>query len=95
MKIARRQWLAAAAGTAAGLALAPQAQAQEESKLTFEMYQDGKEEYRWRLKAGNGQVIATGGQGYKAKADCKHAIDVIQKGAAGAKVVEAAPAKKE
>jgi hypothetical protein len=34
----------------------------------------------------NGAVIGTGGQGYKAKADCKHGIDIIMKGAAKAKV---------
>jgi uncharacterized protein YegP (UPF0339 family) len=56
--------------------------------LTFEIYKDAKEEYRWRLKAANGQIIATSGQGYKAKADCRHGIELIQEGAAKAKVEE-------
>jgi uncharacterized protein YegP (UPF0339 family) len=30
----------------------------------FELYKSSNGEYRWRLKASNGQVIATGGEGY-------------------------------
>jgi uncharacterized protein YegP (UPF0339 family) len=56
------------------------------TKLTFETYADAGEDTRWRLKATNGQIIATSGQGYKDKRDCEHAIDVIKKGAAKAKV---------
>ena len=59
------------------------------TKLTFETYEDAKEEYRWRLKATNGQVIATSGQGYPDKRDCDKAIDVIKKGAEKARVEEA------
>ena len=61
--------------------------------LKFEVYQDVKMQYRWRLKAANGQVIATSGQGYKAKADCVNAVEIIKQGAATAKVEEAAPPK--
>jgi uncharacterized protein YegP (UPF0339 family) len=57
--------------------------------LTFETYRDQKEGHRWRLKATNGQIIATSGQGYKDKRDCEHSIDVIKKGAEKAKVQEA------
>ncbi len=59
------------------------------TKLKFETYEDAKNEYRWRLKATNGQIIASSGQGYKDKRDCEHAIDVIKKGAEKAKVEEA------
>lgn len=54
--------------------------------MTFEIYKDAKGEFRWRLKASNGQIVATGGQGYSAKADCKHAIESIQKNAATAMI---------
>jgi len=64
--------------------------AAEERGLTFELYKDAKEEFRWRLKAGNGQIIATSGQGYKDKRDCHRAVEVIQAGAAKAKVEEVA-----
>jgi uncharacterized protein YegP (UPF0339 family) len=52
----------------------------------FEVYVDKAKEYRWRLKAANGQIVAASSEGYKAKADCEHAIDLIKKGAAKAEV---------
>jgi len=58
----------------------------DEKGLTFEIYKDRKEEFRWRLKAANGNIVATSGEGYKAKEDCKKGIETIQKGAATAKV---------
>lgn len=86
----RRAWLWLA-GSVAGVLVVPAAfaAAGRAAGATFEIYQDARKEYRWRLKAGNGQVIATSGQGYKAKADCRHGIDVIQKEAATARVEEA------
>lgn len=51
-------------------------------KLKFEIYKDNKMEFRWRLKAANGESLATSGQGYKAKADCKNGVERIQKDAA-------------
>jgi len=53
----------------------------------FEVYKDAKGEYRFRLKASNGQVIATG-EGYKTKASCMNGIESIKKNAPEAKVVE-------
>lgn len=69
----RRAWLAVAVVAVVGgrgLAADP--------KLTFEIYPDAKDEYRWRLKAANGKVMATSGQGYKAKADCKSGVERIR-----------------
>jgi uncharacterized protein len=57
-------------------------------KLKFEDYQDAKGEYRWRLKATNGQIIGSSSEGYKAKADCEHATDLIKTGAAKSEVVD-------
>ncbi len=86
----RRTWLWLAGSVAGGFAApAAFAAARRSAGATFEIYQDARKEYRWRLKAGNGQVIATSGQGYKAKADCRHGIEVIQKEAAAARVEEA------
>ncbi|MDA3847705.1 MAG: YegP family protein [Vallitaleaceae bacterium] len=53
----------------------------------FEVYQDKAEQFRFRLKAGNGQVIATG-EGYTSKAACLNGIESIKKNAADAKVVD-------
>ena len=76
-----------------GLTALPGTDAQDKTGakrgLTFEVYRDAKKEFRWRLKAANGQTIGTSGQGYRDKGDCRHAIDLIQKGAADAKVEEA------
>ncbi len=54
----------------------------------FEVYKDGKSEYRWRLRASNGQVIATGGEGYASKANAIRGIESVQKNAPAAAVVE-------
>ena len=51
-------------------------------KLKFEIYKDNAMEFRWRLKATNGETLATSGQGYKAKADCKNGVERIMKDAA-------------
>lgn len=34
------------------------------------IYKDKKKEYRWRLKATNGRVLADSGEGYKRKSTC-------------------------
>ena len=47
--------------------------------LKFELYADRADEFRWRLKAGNGAILATGGQGYKAKADAQHGIELVKR----------------
>lgn len=54
----------------------------------FEVYQDKAGEYRFRLKATNGEIIATG-EGYKAKAGCMNGIESIKKNAPDAEIVEA------
>ena len=54
----------------------------------FEVYLDKAGEYRFRLTATNGQIIATG-EGYKSKAGCMNGIESIKKNAPDAAVVEA------
>ncbi|WP_336093422.1 YegP family protein [Leeuwenhoekiella sp. CH_XMU1409-2] len=43
----------------------------------FEVYQDTKNEYRFRLKAGNGQTILAS-EGYAAKASCMNGIESVR-----------------
>lgn len=57
--------------------------AQGKKGLKFEVYKDAKEEFRWRLKGGDGKVLATSGQGYKAKASCMNGVKLMQKEASG------------
>lgn len=54
----------------------------------FEVYMDKAGEFRFRLKATNGQVIATS-EGYKALASCMNGIESVKKNAVDAQVVEA------
>ena len=54
----------------------------------FEIYEDKSGEFRFRLKATNGEVIAQS-EGYKAKASCKNGVESVVKNAADAEVVKA------
>lgn len=49
----------------------------------FELYQDGRGEYRFRLKAGNGEIIAVS-EGYKSKAGALNGIESVRSNAADA-----------
>ena len=53
----------------------------------FEMYIDKAGEYRFRLKATNGQTIATS-EGYGAKAGCLNGIDSVKRNASDAEIDE-------
>ena len=44
----------------------------------FEIYKDKAGEFRFRLKAGNGQIILAS-EGYKAKAGCTNGIESVRK----------------
>ena len=52
---------------------------------TFEIYKDKAGEFRFRLKAADGQVIVTV-RGYKTKASAIEGIESVQKNAPGAKI---------
>jgi uncharacterized protein YegP (UPF0339 family) len=51
----------------------------------FELYKSSSGEYRFRLKATNGQIIATG-EGYKTKASALNGIESVRKNAPAAQV---------
>lgn len=53
----------------------------------FEVYTDKAGEYRFRLKATNGQIIAVS-EGYKAMAGCLNGIDSVKRNAVDAAIVE-------
>ena len=53
----------------------------------FEVYKDKAGEFRFRLKATNGQIIAVG-EGYKALASCLNGIESIKKNAPDAPIVK-------
>ena len=53
----------------------------------FEMYKDKAEEFRFRLKARNGEIIATS-EGYSSKAACENGIESVRRNASEAEIVE-------
>ena len=53
----------------------------------YEVYLDKAGEYRFRLKARNGEIIAVG-EGYKTKTSCLNGIDSIKRNAPDAPVVK-------
>ena len=52
----------------------------------FEIYTDKAGEFRCRLKATNGQVIATG-EGYKTHANCLNGVESVKKNAVDAEII--------
>ena len=52
----------------------------------FELYKDKQDEYRFRLKDGDGVELAMAHKGYESKADCLKVIDLIKSTAGKAKV---------
>jgi hypothetical protein len=54
---------------------------------TFEVYKDKAGEYRFRLKASNGEIIAVG-EGYTSKKSCINGIKSIKKNVLKPKIVE-------
>ena len=53
----------------------------------FEIYNDKAGEFRFRLKARNGQIVATG-EGYKQLASCLNGVDSIKRNAPEAEIVK-------
>lgn len=53
----------------------------------FELYKDGKGEFRFRLKAGNNQNVLSS-EGYKTRASCANGIESVRKNCTDAKRFE-------
>lgn len=63
--------------------------------MYFEIYQEGgvlagllgggTGDWRWRLRGGNHEIIASG-EGYTSKANCSHAIDLMKQTSAATPV---------
>ncbi len=52
----------------------------------FQIFTDKAGEYRWRLRANNNEIIADSAEGYKAKSDCVHGVDLVKELAPTAEV---------
>lgn len=53
----------------------------------FEVYRDKKQNFRFRLKADNGEIIAVS-EGYKSKQSCLKGVESIRQNAGTARVIE-------
>jgi len=53
----------------------------------FEIYTDSAGKFRFRLKAGNGEIVAQG-EAYESKSAAKSGCEAVRRAAADAQVVE-------
>ncbi len=58
------------------------------SNALFELYEGEGEEWRWRCRHDNGNIIADGSQGYSSKQKAKQGLASVQTNTTGAPVVE-------
>lgn len=54
----------------------------------FELFRDRRDEWRWRLRHRNGNVIATSGEGYTRKHNAQKGLRSVVQNAPGAEVTE-------
>lgn len=56
--------------------------------LKFELYLDEADEWRWRLRHRNGNIMADSGEGYTRKANAESAIGTLREHVEDAEVEE-------
>ena len=57
-----------------------------DSNATFQMYEDRSGEWRWRLVHRNGNIVATGGEGYASDRNARRGMRSVKRNALGADV---------
>jgi uncharacterized protein YegP (UPF0339 family) len=55
---------------------------------TFTIYKDARNEFRWRLRANNNEIVADSAEGYNNKSDCQRGIDIVKRESPTANVVD-------
>ena len=55
-------------------------------KATFEVFRDNAGEWRWRLVASNGNIIADSGEGYQSKQGVERGIESVRRSAPDAEI---------
>jgi len=58
------------------------------SKARFELFEDRGGKWRWRLRHRNGNIIASGGQGYSSRQKARQGLQSVQKNAPGAELIQ-------
>jgi uncharacterized protein YegP (UPF0339 family) len=67
---------------------APEADALDVGFAAFEVYRDEVDEWRWRLRHRNGNILADSGEGYTERTDAQDAIESVKRNSPGAGVIE-------
>ncbi|MFB6082629.1 MAG: HVO_2922 family protein [Halorientalis sp.] len=57
-----------------------------DSQAAFEVYRDRADEWRWRLRHRNGNIVADSGEGYVRKRGALNGLESVQRNAPGADV---------
>jgi len=57
------------------------------SHARFELYEDSRGEFRWRLRHRNGQIVASSGEGYTQRHNAQNGIESVRHNALGAMVL--------
>ncbi|NHX36125.1 MULTISPECIES: YegP family protein [Halolamina] len=65
---------------------APEADVLDIGPAAFEVYEDNAGEFRWRLRHRNGQIVATGSEGYAGKSKAENAVDRFKLNAPGSEI---------
>jgi uncharacterized protein YegP (UPF0339 family) len=68
---------------------APEADSLDVGFAAFEVYRDEADEWRWRLRHRNGEIIADGGEGYASRHGTHDAIGSVKRDTPGAGTTEA------
>ena len=58
----------------------------ERLRATFEVYRDASDEWRWRLLARNGNIIADSAEGYSSKISALNGVDTVRSVARDARI---------
>lgn len=56
------------------------------SEATFELYEDSANEWRWRLRHRNTEIIADSGEGYSSERTARNGIESVKRTASEAPV---------
>jgi uncharacterized protein YegP (UPF0339 family)/Zn-dependent protease len=62
----------------------PDADVLDVGQAAFELYEDASEEWRWRLRHRNGNIIADSGEGYSSRSAAEDAVNSVKRNAPGA-----------
>jgi uncharacterized protein len=52
----------------------------------FQIYADSAGKYRWRLKAANGQVVASSGESFDSRSNARRAAENVKANVGGAQI---------